>query len=83
MQLGADDGVEMLHNMAVDVLVAGKVNLPSNLEKDIDSVTLESVSAVCILISYVSSCTVRSGSYKNLSILACCHYVKFTVTHVA
>ena len=48
LYLDAEDLSQLLENMAVDVLVSGKVNLPSSVEKDIDSVTLDSVNTVCI-----------------------------------
>ena len=48
LYLDAQDLSQLLENMAVDVLVSGKVNLPSTIEKDIDSVTLDSVNTVCV-----------------------------------
>lgn len=46
LYLDAEDLSQLLENMAVDVLVSGKVNLPSSVQKDIDSVTLDSVNTV-------------------------------------
>jgi len=48
LYLDAEDLSQLLENMAVDVLVSGKVNLPSSVQKDIDSVTLDSVNTVCV-----------------------------------
>ena len=44
-----DDTAQLLENMAVDVLVSGKVNLPSSLDKAIDSITLDAVNKVRML----------------------------------
>ena len=48
LHLDAEDASQLVQSMAIDVLVSGKVNLPSITEKELDLVTLESINAVCI-----------------------------------